>query len=261
MEASPQDFYFFDFDKNIMAVKVPLVITNSETKVQKDVSAKEYFGTIKDQLGKEGPYKDWNASDLFMYYGDKPDTPPDKQYFIQQIRLAVDSSSQKWQAPAWKLFVYVCNQQKPFSLITARSHSDATIKAGFEFLKQDGWIKHVPHYLTIYNVGYPSTKKELSGDDPTISDDALKGVAINKSVHKAVEEFGIGAHHFGMSDDTLTNIDASAHAMSLCKDEFPEMRFFVLSTNALQNYRAEIFRFDVPDAGELETTGSGPLGI
>lgn len=257
----PQDFYFFDFDQNIMTVTVPMVFTNMDG-TEVDLSSDE-FSDVKKELQDKGTWSDKMASNQFKYYRDLPDVPTDKQPFLDQIKTAIKSTPKEWQSPAWKLFVYVCNSQKPFSLITARGHSDATTKAGFELLKETGWIKKTPNYFSIYNVTFPSTNKELSGGNKKLGKetDTLKGIAIQESVDKAIAEYGEGAHHFGMSDDTTKNIDAVAHAMSVCKDKFPNMKFFVLSTNNLRDYRAEILRLDVPVEDEMETKGYGPLGI
>ncbi|MCA9059623.1 MAG: hypothetical protein KDA85_14045, partial [Planctomycetaceae bacterium] len=66
-------------------------------------------------------------------------------------------------------------------------------------------------------------------------------------------------HHFGMSDDTMGNVEACADAMTSCKQKYPQMRFFMIATNAQHRWKAEFFPANVPVAGHGDPAGPAPL--
>lgn len=259
MTTGPQSFYLFDFDKNIMKVQVPLILTNTKDGTTKELSGKDY-GAIKDQIGKEGEWKDWSDDNLFQNYRDVPDVPAEEQSFPKQIRNAIQGDPKSWQAPAWGMFVHACNAQRPFSMITARGHSDETVKAAFQVLQEAGYIEQTPNYFTIYNVTYPPTVKALGDKDGTMEVDELKRIAILKTVDLAIERYGDEPHHFGMSDDTMDNVEAAADAMVTCKVKYPDMRFFVIATNYSHHWKAEVFPANVPVEGHGDPDGPEPIG-
>ncbi len=260
MTSKAMDFYFFDFDKNIMKVKVPFVLVNTEDGSEMELSAGDYMD-IKDKLGKVGKWKSWSGKDIFRNYSDLPNVPLQEQPFVKQIEAAIDSGNvHLWQAPSWGIFVSACNRQRPLSLITARGHSDETIKAGFQVLKDRGWIEETPNYLTIYNVTNPVTRKALGDPDDKQDVSVLKRRSILKSVDTAVEQYGRDArHYFGMSDDTMTNVEFIADAMRECKETYLNMRFFVIATNVSHLLKAEIFPINVPVTGHGDPNGMEPL--
>lgn len=259
MSSGPQSIYIFDFDKNIMQVKVKVVLINSLDGTKKEMSFKKYK-SVKELLGKQGKWEHWSDKDLFLNYRDIPDVPSSKQPFANQIKAAINSGDTKWQGLAWPMFVHACNAQRPVSLITARGHSDETIKAGFQILKDNGLINHTPNYLTLFNVTYPPTRAKLGDPDGTSEVDDLKRKAIMMTVDATIEKFGIHEHHFGMSDDTMVNVEAVADAMVACKEEYPDMRFFVIATNADHRWKAELFPANVPVKGHGDVKGPEPLG-
>lgn len=247
--AEARSFYFFDFDKNIMKVRVPIVLTNTRDGSTKEVSSRDFFGTIRLQLGKEGPWKDWSDEAMWSNYRDLPGVRADRQPFVRQIEDALDHEPESsWQGEAWNFFVYACNHGRPLSVITARGHADDTIKAGFEVFRRRGYIERTPNYLTIYNVTYPPTMKALggTGDEDAEATAKLKRVAILRSVDRGVEVYGEAPHRFGMSDDTMVNVEFIADAMRECKEKYPGMRFFVISTNYEHELKAEVFPLHVP---------------
>lgn len=257
--AEAQSFYFFDFDKNIMKVKVPFVLVNTQDGSTKEIPGHEYM-SIRDQLGKDGVWKDWSGKDALRNYLDLPDTPTDMQPFVKQIEETINTVDEAaWQAPAWGMFVHACNTARPFSLITARGHADDTVKAGFDVFRQRGYIEQTPNYLTIYNVSYPPTIKALGGTGRDDEAPQLKRVAILRTVDKAIETYGEAPHRFGMSDDTMINIEFIADAMRECKEKYRMMRFFVLSTNFEHELKAEVFPLNVPVAGYGDPAGKDPL--
>lgn len=256
MPARRQSCYFFDFDKNIMSVKVPMVLTNTTNGDRKEMASSDYMA-IRDQLGKEGPWKDWSDTDLFLNYRDLPDVAPEEQSFVKQIRSAVESGNTHWQGPAWGAFVYACQHQRPFSMISARGHSDETVKAGLQVLKEKGLIEQTPNYLTLYNVSYPPTRSALGDPGGKVEVDALKRIAIERTVEAAIEKYGHVGHHFGMSDDTMENVDAAANALVACKLKYPKMRFFIIATNAQYLWKAELFPADF-SVGSLRQSTSPP---
>jgi hypothetical protein len=65
-----------------MKGKVPFVLINTVDASTKEISGHEYMG-IKDQLGKEGEWKDWSGKDALRNYRDAPGVPPDEQTFVK----------------------------------------------------------------------------------------------------------------------------------------------------------------------------------
>lgn len=260
MTAAYTTVFLFDFDKNIMKVQVPFVLTRTSDGAVKEMSGSEYM-QIKDRIGKADPWTGWSDADAMRYYRDQPGVPAEDQSFVQQIRAAIDSGDPaSWQSPSWGMFVHACDGGRPIVLVTARGHSDATVRAGFRVLKDAGFLRREPQFLALWNVTYPPAQAALGF--PQGSDDVqeLKRVAIVKTVELAVAKYGADRpHRFGMSDDTMANVEFCADAMRQCKERYPHLRFFVISTNKDHLLKAEIFPFNVPVDGHGDTAGPGPL--
>jgi len=264
-----QSFYFFDLDDNTLFLETPIFVRkgDGEAGEVKRLSTTEFAG-IRTQLGKEGPWKDFEIFD--GTYGHFRDIPADelqpgqKQYLVEDIEQAIAGDPETWQAPSWKLFVYACRKQRPLSIVTARGHSRETLKAGIRVLLDHGLIEKEPNYLTIYAVGNPDIQAELIASlddeeersrvqqlsDPT---SALKRIAIRNTVDKALEIYGAEPEHrFGMSDDDPKNVDLIIKAMCDCKKKYPDKRFFVIDTHEGEMVKLEVFPVDYPVTSRAE---------
>lgn len=260
MSTTRTSFYFFDFDNNIMKVSVPFVLTNTQDGTEREMTGHEYMG-VKNQLEKPGPWQHWSDAQALKYYRDLPGVPAEEQPFVRQVRDAIGSGDPaSWKAPAWGIFAYACNEGRHIALITARGHADDTVRAGFRVLKDAGLIAREPDFLAICNVSYPPTMAALGDPQGVKEVDERKRVAILQTVHAAVARYGADApHRFGMSDDTMTNVELIGDAMRECKETYPNMRFFVISTNRRHLLKAEIFPINVPVDGHGDPEGPDPL--
>lgn len=254
-------FYFFDLDDNTLFLKTPLFLRNKATGELKEIGTTE-FAAIRALLGLFEPWTDYEIFEgTYSHFHDIPAdqlAPGQEQYLVQDIKAVIALPASAWQAPSWAMFVYACRNQRPLSIVTARGHSRATIRAGVRVLLEHGLIESEPRYLTIYPVGNPDVREELVESladesekeslrrslDPT---SALKRIAIRNSVERALEEYGAEPEHrFGMSDDDPHNVDLIIKAMCDCKQKYPDKRFFVIDTHAGEKVKLEVFPVDFP---------------
>ena len=254
-------FYFFDFDDNSMYLDTPILLRNANTEKERAVSTTE-FAAIRGQLGTPGR---WAHFEMFeRTYSRFRDLPAaeiangTKEYFVQDIEKALREPEIEWQAPAWPLLFYACEQQRPVAFVTARGHSRETIKAGVRVLVDKGHLPKVPNYLGIYAVNNDEMATELidSITDPEEREllerqedrtSALKRIAIHNTVELALKTYGDKAEHrFGMSDDDPENVDFIIRAMCDCKKKHSDMRFFVINTHKGEHVKLEVFPADYP---------------
>ena len=184
-------FYFFDFDDNIMFLSTPIYILDTFRNQEKAISTGD-FANIHPHLGKPGKWENYTLFD--GSYREFRDIPPDelgsgqKQHFIRDVEAAVSSDDESWKAPSWPLFVYVCEMQRPVSIITARGHSPETLKAGVRILLERNLIAKEPNYLSVFPVGNEDVRRSQLGDAQlTLSTPVLKKVSIIKSVEEALQ--------------------------------------------------------------------------
>ncbi len=259
-------FYFFDFDDNSMFLETPIFLRNTSNGKERAVSTTEFAG-IRGQLGKSGR---WATFEIFeRTYSHFRDLPPEeaangtKEYFVQDIEKALQLPEDEWQAPAWPMLQYACEQQRPLAFVTARGHSRETIKAGVSVLVEKGHLPKEPNYLEVYAVSNPDMVEELlSSVDAeerrrveNIADrtSALKRIAIRNIVNLALETYGEEPEHrFGMSDDDPENIDLIIKAMCDCKKNHLDKRFFVINTHHDGHVKLEVFPVDYPVTGNVD---------
>lgn len=249
MEMEPVSFYFFDFDDNIMFLGTRILVRNTETREVRELSTGD-FANVHPLLGKAGKWEDWAMFDgSYGYFRDIPPDqlePGEEQYFARDVREAIAAEGDTWQAPAWKLFAYACEEQRPVSIVTARGHSPETLKAGVRVLVEQGLIAREPHYHTIFPVGNDDIRREQL-DDPDLeaTTPRLKKRAIIQSVEKALEIYGQEPEHrFGMSDDDPENVSLIIRAMCECKKKHLDKRFFAINTHLNEHVKLEVFPID-----------------
>lgn len=250
-------FYFFDFDDNTMFLDTQVGLRDRRTGTEVLVST-HAFAQIRQFLGRPG---EWEHHELYegsyRFFRDKdPDAAQgdDTEYFVQDIRHAIIHKDEMlWQAPSWTMFVHACAAGRPLSIITARGHSDATIKAGVRALVDAGLLPREPNYLAIHAVSNPDSRQRildgiadpqeraavLEQPDPT---SALKRHAIHQTVELALATYGPDKpHRFGMSDDDPGNIDLIVRAMAECKEKHPDKRFFAINTHTGRHVKLEVY--------------------
>jgi hypothetical protein len=232
-----QSFYFFDIDENILHLPTRIHLLNTMTGEERAMS-QENFDGIKSYLGVPGRWEDWAAPPAKAYreFADGKDRNGE-EYLLRDVRRALEGS--EWQGPSWDLFKYAVLKRRPLAIITARQHSKETIKQAIKILVEEGHIPEVPDYLAIYGVSNDEVKAELGAHLTTAG---LKRAAIRQCVEAGLNMYGRDLpHSFGMSDDDLKNFDLITSAMLECKMDYPDKRFFVISTNRRRHLKMEIF--------------------
>jgi len=243
-------FYFFDFDDNIMFLSTSIFVRNTVTGEKKPLSTGDY-ANVHPQLGNPGDWEDWAEFDgTFSHFRDVRSRPSRKQHFVQDVEAAI--AGEVWKAPSWDLFVHACEKQRPVSIVTARGHSPATIKAGVRLLVEKGLLPREPKYHTVFPVSNEDVRREqLDDPDLSVTIPVLKKRAIIRSVETALDKFGHEPpHRFGMSDDDPKNVNLIISAMCECKKRFLDKRFFVINTHFGQHVKLEVYPVDFPVTGK-----------
>lgn len=164
------------------------------------------------------------------------------QNFVKDMNEILKVPAEQWQGPSWSCFYHAVFNLRPISIITARGHHPDTIKEGISRLVKYSYLPNEPNYLSVFPVSHQETKKKLMGAQVTDSISALKQRAIRESVKKAIEVYGYSPfHRFGMSDDDPKNVKMITDEMVRLKSDYPDMSFFVFSTEGGQLIRREIF--------------------
>lgn len=264
-EKESVSFYFFDLDDNTFFLETTIFIKNVRTGDVKSVSTHE-FAQMRGMMGNTEPWKDYGLyEDSYKNFRDRNESGK-KEYLVEDLENAMTEPTEKWQGPAFKLFQYACEKQRPLGIVTARGHSRETIKAGIEVMVEAGFLEQTPNYLGVYAVSNVEIRKELEESatseqreviknhpDPTSQ---LKRIAIHNLVEMALREYGAEpAHNFGMSDDDPKNVDLIIKAMCECKTKHLDKRFFVINTHQGEHVKLEVFPIDYPvtktaEAGE-----------
>jgi hypothetical protein len=256
-----QSFYFFDFDDNVMFLKTRIFVRNTLTRKEVAFSTGE-FALVYPQFGRPGQWEDFAIFE--GSYRDFRDSPSDqlpagrKQPFVRDVEEASAAPDTDWQAPSWKLFAYACAQQRPLSIVTARGHTEQTIREGVRALVARGLLPYEPNYHTVFPVGNDAIRRQLGDAQLDFTTPALKRLAIVRSVELALEHYGPEpTHHFGMSDDDPQNVYLIIRAMSECKQRFGNKRFFVINTHFGEMVKLEVFPVNQPVANQpVEATES-----
>jgi hypothetical protein len=230
-------FYFFDIDENILHLPTKVHLLNTVTGEEKSMSQREFEG-IRAYLGVAGDWEDWAAppEKAFREFADGKDRNGE-EYLHRDIRRALKTDD--WKGPSWDIFRYAVLKKRPIAVVTARQHSRTTIKQGINLLCEAGEIPEDPNYVSIFGVSNPNVKSELGAHLTTAG---LKRKAIRMCVERGLDAYGRDLpHSFGMSDDDPKNVDLITSAMLECKIDYPDKRFFVISTNRRQHVKLEVF--------------------
>ncbi|RKQ95134.1 hypothetical protein [Maricaulis maris] len=231
-----QSFYFFDIDENILHLPTRIHLLNTMTGEERAMRQHEYED-IKAYLGVPGLWEDWADPPARAYreFADGKDRNGE-EYLLRDVKRAMDSAN--WRGPSWEIFKYAVLKRRPVAIVTARQHSRETIKAALKLIVDAGHLPEEPNYLAIYPCSNPEIRDELG---PHLTTAGLKRRAIRQCVEQGLEQYGRDLpHSFGMSDDDLKNVDLITSAMLEAKLDYPDKRFFVISTNRRRHVKMEI---------------------
>ena len=246
-----RSFYFFDFDDNVAFLTTPAFIFHKDTGAELKLSSGE-FAQVHRTIGKHGPYADYrmdfcDRTGTFRHFrdqdiGEVERTLGKKQVFVQDLAAALGHPDVVWKGPSWSCFYHATLNQRPVSLITARGHNPVTLQEGVRLFVEKQYLPYEPNYLSIYPVTNLEIRKELGDFEFTASVAALKKKAIRASVERAIQIYGLNPYHrFGMSDDDPHNIELIVEAMKELKNDYPEMSFFVIETQAGRFVKWEVY--------------------
>jgi hypothetical protein len=246
-----RSFYFFDFDDNVAFLSTPAYIFHRETGQELKLSSGE-FAQVHRTVGQVGPYADYKIDfcDLkgtFRNFRDREISVLEKllgkrQAFVQDLAAALGFPDVQWKGPSWSCFYHAALNQRPVSVITARGHQPETIREGIRLFVEHQYLPCEPNYLSIYPVTNRHVRFELGDSEMVQSVAGLKKAAIRASVEKAIEVYGPSPYHrFGMSDDDPHNIELIVEEMTALKNQYPEMSFFVIETQAGRFVKWEVY--------------------
>jgi hypothetical protein len=245
-----RSFYFFDFDDNVAFLSTALILFERGTGAEFSITSQE-FAHQQKEIGVSGVFKNYeirldDRTGTFRNFRDHQVQElllkgQNHQAFVQDMLEALDKPPATWQGPSWNCFYHAVFNQRPLSVITARGHAPATLRAGIDLLVEKGFLPHPPNYLSLFPVNHLPTRQYLGDGDAKLSTAALKQAAIRKSVEQALHIYGHSAHHrFGMSDDDEQNILLITEELARLKIQYPEMGFFVIETRHGQFFKNEI---------------------
>jgi hypothetical protein len=240
-------FYFFDIDDNLLFLSTTIILTNADpdaTEKKREVSTGD-FATIEPQLGQPGKWETWHKGpDAFRNFSDRPGASPAESPFVQDVKKAIDGCGEAWMGPSFKFWTYACEKGRPTAYITARGHEPASIEAGLGLLAEHAGVP-APRLLAIYPTSNPTIEKALGGG--SLGTPLLKRRAIKQAVAEAYAQYGDGPpHRFGMSDDDPRNVLSLIAAMTDCKKQRPDKRFFVIDTHRDEHVKLEVLSMDHP---------------
>jgi hypothetical protein len=251
---SGTSLYLFDFDDNIMFLDTPIVLIDTETRQEREVSTRD-FARIHQVLGYPGPWQNFSSfPGTFRHFRDQTtDELGDagEQRFVRDVRDAISADGQAWKGPVWDVFYYACQRQRPISLLTARRHAPETVMAGIDVLVEAGLLPCAPNFLRVLPVSNDKVRRELGDERLDLTVPVLKKRGILAIVDAAEEAYANDSPtRYGMSDDDPANVSLIIQAMSIAKIRYPNARFFVVNTHEGQRVKLEIFPFDMPVVGQ-----------
>ncbi len=194
----------------------PIQVSTGE--IAKIESSKLYESKYHDYEIRETP--DGGSFMRFRDHGLKVEA------FEEDIKKAISRPENEWKGPSWNAFAYAVGKARPISIITARGHSENTIKKGLYLFYKKGYISKEPNYLNIFALNNEKTRNSLAKDDD-LSVSTLKKLAVIRSVETAMEKYGYNVNHkFGVSDDNMKNMKQIYKAMKVMKKKYSKNEFY-----------------------------------
>lgn len=151
----------FDWDDNIafMPTSIVLFHKKNHSELMMDTGS---FALFRKKIGVSGNFKnkalanyeirvnqDYNS---FRYFRDGRDGT---NYFLNDLKKAMQADPKKWQGPVWNDFIKALNDEKMAknsTIITARGHSPQAMVEGLDYLKNLGIIRFLIPAKNIYPV-------------------------------------------------------------------------------------------------------------
>ncbi|MBI4347593.1 MAG: hypothetical protein HY553_12110 [Elusimicrobia bacterium] len=217
----------FDWDDNIFYMPTKIVLFNTKTGEEKLVTTEEY-AHIRQKVEKgEGEWAGYKTDDdpktgSFRYFLDAGG----KNYFLEDIKAALEGKKAAWQGPSWDAFVFALSRPETAArttIITARGHSAENMLEGLRYLQSRGHIKHLPQVVNLHGVGhakYKATAASPSAAKVKVMRDVLDEISaqpLEDDAPPVLSQNGKSKkplHLWGFSDDDWGNFDAAVKALS-----------------------------------------------
>ncbi len=224
----------FDWDDNIFNMPTEIMLWNKKTQEEFGVSTSKW-ALIRQSVGQPG---DWEMFEVIpkgkphaslRFFGDE--IGDGVNHFRSDIVKALKESADKWKGPSWDAFVIAMSHEetaKNTTIITARGHSPSTMLAGLAYLKDQGYLKHLPPKENLFAVMYPEIQPKkyfAEATSPSVAKalvmmDLLDNLAMvpfdaKSSFVTNSDNTGIGIRHlWGFSDDDYGNYETAVRSLS-----------------------------------------------
>jgi hypothetical protein len=113
---SGTSLYLFDFDDNIMFLDTPIMLIDTETREEREVSTGT-FARIHQELGRPGPWQNFSIfAGSFRHFRDQPEAElgdAGEQRFVRDVRAAISASGEAWKGPVLDVFRSHANGSGP----------------------------------------------------------------------------------------------------------------------------------------------------
>lgn len=260
-------YYMFDWDDNIlhMPTKIHLEAKKQDGSWKNiSVSTSEFAKIRSDTENYRAPDGEWaNAFSEFHDYGDRGDAA-----FLEDTKEAIKLIGEGTSpaGPSFDKFKKALTEGRLFAIITARSHSSASIRKGVEYFieqvllpaEKQNMFDHLHRYGEYFDGEMRSDEAMLARyldmnryrgvTSPEFMEE--QGISIQGAEHPeqakqlAVQEFmdhvgrilGNQAEDFqisvGFSDDDVHNLKAiESYICDTLKENHPEIKFVVYDTS------------------------------
>lgn len=214
--------WIFDVDNNIFK-KLPtkIILFHKTSGDEKPVTTEE-FALIREQIGKAGPYKDYEVrrdptTGSYRRFNDTSGGNP----FLEDVQFAVRNwPKSEWQGPSWDAFAYALSREDTAAwvgVLTARGHSGESILEAFKFLKEEGYLKYLPKTERLHGVGHAEDPSASKVEEMIKTVDQIQESPLGPDAPKVLDADGKGKkamHLVGFSDDDWGNFQTMAKGLA-----------------------------------------------
>lgn len=208
--------HVFDVDDNIF-LKLPtrIILFKIGAAEERAVSTEEY-ARIREKIGKEGEWAAYERrEDSFREFrGD---------HFIGAVKWIVENLPEsEWQGPAWKDFARLLSDPdsaKHVGILTARNHPPEVFIEAFRYLKQRGYIEHLPPVSNVFPVGDAPNHDTAGAKAQKMKEflDRAQATPVGRKAKEVLDQDGRRKkrlHVVEFSDDDRGNFERMAHELS-----------------------------------------------
>ncbi len=242
----PVTAWNFDWDDNIAYMPTKIILFEKKNGKEKAVSTDE-FSAIREHVGKDGEWKKYTlrAEDRvkgsYRNFSDHPDKNP----FLDDLKFAVEEQSkEQWQGPSWESFRLALASPVTAArttIITARGHSEESMLAALQYLKDKGYFQNLPPKENLFGVSSAKWKGVASSPSNTKAQimldllDKLEKEPVPENIVQVWNQNGdakASLHLWGFSDDDYGNYEAAFKKLGpeVAKGRWPHVKITLFYT-------------------------------